>query len=216
MDDDEPYYLAWERFNSILSRCPQHGLSDWALVEKFYNGLTLETKRRFNTAAGGHIMDKKEPEECEAMFEDFSDSCEFKTWKIGKSETRIVSRRSGNKSKRASESSAVDRAKKTKKLTLGVGLHEARQCAWDKFVGRLRLLGVPPTAKRSDWAVCADAMESENVPRCTAWDQPVAWGVAPRAKFIVFFARSTALDSDARFPSFSLPWDINLFKNKKM
>ncbi|KAL8205465.1 hypothetical protein R6Q57_009016 [Mikania cordata] len=34
--------------------------------------------------------------------------------------SRIVSRRSGNEDKRASESSVVDRAKKTKKLTLGV------------------------------------------------------------------------------------------------
>ena len=72
MDDDEPYYMAWERWNALLSRCPQHGLSDWALVEKFYNGLTFEAKQRFNTAAGGHIMNKKEPHECETMFEDFA------------------------------------------------------------------------------------------------------------------------------------------------
>ncbi|KAI3762511.1 hypothetical protein L1987_52941 [Smallanthus sonchifolius] len=40
MESDEPYHLAWERFQTLLSRCSQHGLSDWALVEKFYNGLT--------------------------------------------------------------------------------------------------------------------------------------------------------------------------------
>ncbi|KAI3797565.1 hypothetical protein L1987_32823 [Smallanthus sonchifolius] len=63
MDPDEPYHMAWERFNTILSRYPQHGLSDWALIEKFYNGLTFEKQVMFNTAAEGHIMDKK-PSEC--------------------------------------------------------------------------------------------------------------------------------------------------------
>ncbi|KAI3807563.1 hypothetical protein L1987_23493 [Smallanthus sonchifolius] len=72
MDPDEPYHMAWERFNALLSRCPQHGLPDWALVEKFYNGLTFETQQMFNTAAGGHIMDRLEPEECEDMFESFA------------------------------------------------------------------------------------------------------------------------------------------------
>ncbi|KAI3694807.1 hypothetical protein L1987_77788 [Smallanthus sonchifolius] len=35
MDPDEPYHMAWVRFNALLSRCPQHGLSNWAIVEKF-------------------------------------------------------------------------------------------------------------------------------------------------------------------------------------
>ncbi|KAI3744489.1 hypothetical protein L1987_57571 [Smallanthus sonchifolius] len=60
MDPDAPYHMAWERFNTLLSKCPHHGLSDWALVENFYNGLTFEKQHMFNTAAGGHIMDKKE------------------------------------------------------------------------------------------------------------------------------------------------------------
>ncbi|KAI3810154.1 hypothetical protein L1987_19764 [Smallanthus sonchifolius] len=42
MDPEEPYHMAWERFNTLLSRCTLHGLSDCALVEKFYNGLTFE------------------------------------------------------------------------------------------------------------------------------------------------------------------------------
>ncbi|KAI3806718.1 hypothetical protein L1987_22632 [Smallanthus sonchifolius] len=53
-------------------RCPQHGLSDWALVEKFYNGLTFEKQQMFNTAAGGHIMERLEPDECEEMFDSFA------------------------------------------------------------------------------------------------------------------------------------------------
>ncbi|KAI3773452.1 hypothetical protein L1987_47981 [Smallanthus sonchifolius] len=72
MDPDEPYRMAWERFNMLLSRCPQHGLSDWTLVEKFYNGLTFEKQQMFNTAVGGHIMERLEPNECQEMFESFA------------------------------------------------------------------------------------------------------------------------------------------------
>jgi hypothetical protein len=35
MDADEPYHMASERFNTLLSKCSQHGLSDWALIKKF-------------------------------------------------------------------------------------------------------------------------------------------------------------------------------------
>ncbi|KAI3816056.1 hypothetical protein L1987_15741 [Smallanthus sonchifolius] len=72
MDPDEPYHMAWERFSALLSRCPQHGFSDWAIMEKFYNGLTFEKQQMFNIAARGHIMDKLEPAECEEMFESFA------------------------------------------------------------------------------------------------------------------------------------------------
>ncbi|KAI3816612.1 hypothetical protein L1987_16315 [Smallanthus sonchifolius] len=66
--------LAYLRFNTLLSRCPQHSLSDWALVEKFYNGLTFEKQQMFNTTAGGHIMERLEPDECEEMFESFAEA----------------------------------------------------------------------------------------------------------------------------------------------
>ncbi|KAJ0589389.1 putative retrotransposon gag domain-containing protein [Helianthus annuus] len=72
MEPDEPYHLAWERFQTLLSRCSQHGLSDWALVEKFYNGLTPECKARFDTSAGGHLMGKKTVADCNDLFESFA------------------------------------------------------------------------------------------------------------------------------------------------
>ncbi|KAI3670910.1 hypothetical protein L1987_87554 [Smallanthus sonchifolius] len=72
MESDEPYHLAWERFQTLLSRCSQHGLSDWALVEKFYNGLTPECKARFDTSAGGHLMGKKSVADCNDLFESFA------------------------------------------------------------------------------------------------------------------------------------------------
>ena len=44
MEPDEPYHLAWERFQTLLSRCSQHGLSDWALVENFIMVLPLNAR----------------------------------------------------------------------------------------------------------------------------------------------------------------------------
>ncbi|XP_021971612.1 uncharacterized protein LOC110866771 [Helianthus annuus] len=74
MEPDEPYHLAWERFQTLLSCCSQHGLSDWALVEKFYNGLTHEIRARFDTSAGGQLMGKKTVNECNDLFESFAHS----------------------------------------------------------------------------------------------------------------------------------------------
>ncbi|XP_076907440.1 uncharacterized protein LOC143563881 [Bidens hawaiensis] len=72
MDPNESYPLAWERFHNLLSRCPQHGLSEWAVVKKFYNGLTFEMQQRFNTSAGGNMLLKLDIDECESMFESFA------------------------------------------------------------------------------------------------------------------------------------------------
>ncbi|XP_021991969.1 uncharacterized protein LOC110888769 [Helianthus annuus] len=74
MEPDEPYHLAWERFQTLIPCFSQHGLSDWALVEKFYNGLTPEIRARFDTLAGGQLMGKKTVAECNDLFESFSHS----------------------------------------------------------------------------------------------------------------------------------------------
>ncbi|XP_022035144.1 uncharacterized protein LOC110937011 [Helianthus annuus] len=74
MEPDEPYYLAWERFQNLCARCSQHGLSDWALCEKFYNGLSQESRDRFDTNAGGHMMGILTVAECLERFEAFSQS----------------------------------------------------------------------------------------------------------------------------------------------
>lgn len=70
----------------LRSRFPQHGLTEWALVEKFYNGLTHETHVLFKTAAGGHIMEKKSVPQNEEMFESFALS-EQDSLQIGTSTT---------------------------------------------------------------------------------------------------------------------------------
>jgi len=37
--DRESLYEAWERFKDLQRQCPHHGVSDWLLVQTFYNGL---------------------------------------------------------------------------------------------------------------------------------------------------------------------------------
>ncbi|KAD3066469.1 hypothetical protein E3N88_34349 [Mikania micrantha] len=90
MAPDEPYYLAWERFQNLLSRCSQHGLSEWALVEKFYNGLTYETRARFDTSAGGHLMGKRDVAECNDLFESFAQA-EYEQRSSNRNSTPITS-----------------------------------------------------------------------------------------------------------------------------
>ncbi|KAK9057912.1 hypothetical protein SSX86_022751 [Deinandra increscens subsp. villosa] len=72
MDPDEPYSVAYERFNTLLSRCPQHGLTEWAIIEKFYNGLPYSVQKEFNISAGGHMMEKLTVDECKSLFECFA------------------------------------------------------------------------------------------------------------------------------------------------
>ncbi|KAD6119860.1 hypothetical protein E3N88_11131 [Mikania micrantha] len=90
MAPDEPYYLAWERFQNLLSRCSQHGLSEWALVEKFYNGLTYETRARFDTSAGGHLMGKRDVADCNDLFESFAQA-EYEQRSSNRNSTPITS-----------------------------------------------------------------------------------------------------------------------------
>jgi len=41
---DEPFCEAWERFNSLLRKCPNHGFEDIAQLNIFCNGLRPDTK----------------------------------------------------------------------------------------------------------------------------------------------------------------------------
>ncbi|XP_076956832.1 uncharacterized protein LOC143632135 [Bidens hawaiensis] len=74
-DNRTVYQQAFEGFTGDHSPIiTPHGLTPWALVEKFYNGLTYETQARFDTAAGGNLMDKKSVVECNELFESFARS----------------------------------------------------------------------------------------------------------------------------------------------
>ncbi|KAL0420900.1 UNVERIFIED_CONTAM: hypothetical protein Slati_3112900 [Sesamum latifolium] len=56
--DREPLYDAWERFKSMLKKCPHHELPVWRQVQTFYNGVTLDNRATIDAAAGGTIMKK--------------------------------------------------------------------------------------------------------------------------------------------------------------
>ncbi|XP_021986518.1 uncharacterized protein LOC110882943 [Helianthus annuus] len=70
--EGESFYETWECFKELLLKCPHHGLEDWALVEKFYHGVTPATRNMLNTTAGGNLMIAKTLEECTEMFEDIA------------------------------------------------------------------------------------------------------------------------------------------------
>ncbi|KAL0463363.1 UNVERIFIED_CONTAM: hypothetical protein Slati_0223900 [Sesamum latifolium] len=59
--DRESLYDAWERFKSMLRKCPHYELPV-ATVQTFYNGVTLPNRATIDAAAGGTIM-KKLPSE---------------------------------------------------------------------------------------------------------------------------------------------------------
>ncbi|KAL0420869.1 UNVERIFIED_CONTAM: hypothetical protein Slati_3109800 [Sesamum latifolium] len=49
--DMESLYDAWERFKSILRKCPHHELLVWRQVQTFYNGVTLANRAIIDAAA---------------------------------------------------------------------------------------------------------------------------------------------------------------------
>ncbi|KAH1262156.1 hypothetical protein GmHk_02G004841 [Glycine max] len=49
---DEPLYETWERFKSLLWRCPNHSFDDAAQLHIFYRGLKPQTKMILDASAG--------------------------------------------------------------------------------------------------------------------------------------------------------------------
>jgi len=56
--DEESLYEAWERFKDLQRQCPHHAVSDWLLIQTFYNGLEQSVKISVDVAAGGALMGK--------------------------------------------------------------------------------------------------------------------------------------------------------------
>ena len=53
---DKPFCEAWERFNSLVRRCLNHGFEDITQLNIFYNGLRLDTKMILDATVEGTIM----------------------------------------------------------------------------------------------------------------------------------------------------------------
>ncbi|KAL8546783.1 hypothetical protein ACS0TY_006486 [Phlomoides rotata] len=54
--DEENINDAWERFNGLLRKCPQHGNGDEQIDTFFYNGLYSTARQYVDASAGGSIF----------------------------------------------------------------------------------------------------------------------------------------------------------------
>ncbi|XP_042056035.1 uncharacterized protein LOC121800545 [Salvia splendens] len=58
MKVQESMFEAWKRFNILLKKCPNHGLSPGHQVSLFYNGCSEFTKSQLDFGSGGSFLDK--------------------------------------------------------------------------------------------------------------------------------------------------------------
>ncbi|KAG9453915.1 hypothetical protein H6P81_006819 [Aristolochia fimbriata] len=70
-EPEEHLSEAWERFNGLLKKCPNHKIELWSQIEVFYNGLNINTRSMIDAAAGGSIS-KKTPEEVHELIEEMT------------------------------------------------------------------------------------------------------------------------------------------------
>ncbi|KAG9444864.1 hypothetical protein H6P81_016204 [Aristolochia fimbriata] len=70
-EPEEHLSEAWERFNGLLKRCPNHKIELWSQIETFYNGLNINTRSMIDAATGGSI-NKKTPEEVHELIEEMT------------------------------------------------------------------------------------------------------------------------------------------------
>jgi len=56
---DEAFYATWDRFKTMLRRCPNHRLEEIAQLNIFHNGLRPETKMILDTRAGAFNVQKQ-------------------------------------------------------------------------------------------------------------------------------------------------------------
>ncbi|KAG9450268.1 hypothetical protein H6P81_010233 [Aristolochia fimbriata] len=70
-DLQKKFLEAWERFNGLLKRCPNHKIELWSQIETFYNGLNINTRSMIDAAASGSI-NKKTPKEVHELIEEMT------------------------------------------------------------------------------------------------------------------------------------------------
>ncbi|XP_061374789.1 uncharacterized protein LOC133317012 [Gastrolobium bilobum] len=66
--ESESIYESWERFKTLLRKCPQHGIEVWNQAAIFLQGLTTNTRTLVNATAGGSLTTKT-PQEALEIFE---------------------------------------------------------------------------------------------------------------------------------------------------
>nr|GEZ35488.1 reverse transcriptase domain-containing protein [Tanacetum cinerariifolium] len=53
---EETFREAWEQFKEMLRACPQHGFTELAQIDTFYNGLNDNDQDSLNAATGGNLL----------------------------------------------------------------------------------------------------------------------------------------------------------------
>ena len=48
---------AWERLQEYIPACPHHGINEWLILQRFYNGLTTTLSAHIDVVAGGAFVD---------------------------------------------------------------------------------------------------------------------------------------------------------------
>ncbi|XP_076903719.1 uncharacterized protein LOC143558843 [Bidens hawaiensis] len=66
-DDDESLHAAWERYKSLLRRCPHHGLSVWLQVQTFFDAQSSQNKQAIDQIAVGDLGSKSPNEAFEVL-----------------------------------------------------------------------------------------------------------------------------------------------------
>ncbi|XP_072066842.1 uncharacterized protein [Arachis hypogaea] len=67
--DGESLYEAWERFKSMIRKCPPDMSSDWIRLQIFYDGLLKMAKMSLKNSVGGSLHMKKTPKEADELIE---------------------------------------------------------------------------------------------------------------------------------------------------
>ena len=67
----ESVFDAWERFKSLLRKCPYHNILLLDQILTFYNGITPNDRDRIMLAAGGKFM-RKTPQEAYNLIENMT------------------------------------------------------------------------------------------------------------------------------------------------
>ncbi|XP_061338763.1 uncharacterized protein LOC133285540 [Gastrolobium bilobum] len=86
--ESESIYEAWERFKTLLRKCPQHGIEVWNQAAIFLQGLTTNTRTLVNATAGGSLTTKT-PQEALDIFESLA-SQEFDNAPVSDRRTGII------------------------------------------------------------------------------------------------------------------------------
>nr|GEY75109.1 reverse transcriptase domain-containing protein [Tanacetum cinerariifolium]GEY75116.1 reverse transcriptase domain-containing protein [Tanacetum cinerariifolium] len=68
---DESLFEAWERYQLLIDRCPNHNMLPATQIDTFYNKLTLRHRDTINAAACGTFM-KRSPKECYDLIENMT------------------------------------------------------------------------------------------------------------------------------------------------